>query len=85
MDPEDRKKFEEESKAHRLLQCLLHYHCCFPLLDVSPFPVTSAIPKVIKAGYAHLNLKYFFTAGPDEVRAWTIMVSEVEGRSTFVP
>ena len=62
-----------------------HYLCCFPLLDVSPFPVTSAIPKVIKAGYAHLNLKYFFTAGPDEVRAWTIMVSEVEGRSTFVP
>jgi len=84
MDPEDRKKFEEESKAHRLLQCLLHYLCCcFPLLDVSPFPVASAIPKIIKAGYAHLNLKYFFTAGPDEVRAWTIMVSEVEGQEHF--
>uniref|UniRef100_A0A8C6YL35 Obg like ATPase 1 n=1 Tax=Nothoprocta perdicaria TaxID=30464 RepID=A0A8C6YL35_NOTPE len=32
----------------------------------------SALPKIIKAGYAALQLEYFFTAGPDEVRAWTI-------------
>ncbi|XP_011847279.1 PREDICTED: obg-like ATPase 1 isoform X1 [Mandrillus leucophaeus] len=32
----------------------------------------SALPKIIKAGFAALQLEYFFTAGPDEVRAWTI-------------
>uniref|UniRef100_A0A3Q3VL61 Uncharacterized protein n=1 Tax=Mola mola TaxID=94237 RepID=A0A3Q3VL61_MOLML len=32
----------------------------------------SAQGKIIKAGYAALQLEYFFTAGPDEVRAWTI-------------
>ncbi|XP_075959768.1 LOW QUALITY PROTEIN: obg-like ATPase 1 [Anarhichas minor] len=32
----------------------------------------SALSKIIKAGYAALLLECFFTAGPDEVRAWTI-------------
>uniref|UniRef100_A0A2K5I6T6 TGS domain-containing protein n=1 Tax=Colobus angolensis palliatus TaxID=336983 RepID=A0A2K5I6T6_COLAP len=32
----------------------------------------SALPKIIKAGFAALQLEYIFTAGPDEVRAWTI-------------
>ncbi|XP_051260979.1 obg-like ATPase 1 isoform X2 [Dicentrarchus labrax] len=32
----------------------------------------SALSRIIKAGYAALQLEYFFTAGPDEVRAWTI-------------
>ena len=32
----------------------------------------SALPKIIVTGYATLQLQYFFTAGPDEVRAWTI-------------
>lgn len=32
----------------------------------------SALPKIIKAGYAALDLINFFTAGPDEVRAWTV-------------
>ena len=32
----------------------------------------SALPKIIKAGFAALQLEYFFTAGPNEVRAWTI-------------
>ncbi|XP_055360738.1 obg-like ATPase 1 isoform X2 [Betta splendens] len=32
----------------------------------------SALGRIIKAGYAALQLEYFFTAGPDEVRAWTI-------------
>ncbi|KAI9031261.1 P-loop containing nucleoside triphosphate hydrolase protein [Hyaloraphidium curvatum] len=35
-------------------------------------PVTSALPKIIVAGYQALQLQYFFTAGEDEVRAWTI-------------
>lgn len=32
----------------------------------------SALPKIIVAGYSALHLQYFFTAGQDEVRAWTI-------------
>ncbi|KAK2116319.1 Obg-like ATPase [Saguinus oedipus] len=31
-----------------------------------------ALPKIIMAGFAALQLEYFFTAGPDEVHAWTI-------------
>eukprot|EP00871_Galdieria_phlegrea_P003606 jgi/Galph1/4246/GphlegSOOS_G2921.1 len=33
---------------------------------------TSALPKIIRAGYQALNLIYFFTAGEDEVKCWTI-------------
>jgi len=33
---------------------------------------TSALPKIIVTGYKALQLIYFFTAGEDEVRAWTI-------------
>ncbi|OLY83371.1 Obg-like ATPase 1 [Smittium mucronatum] len=32
----------------------------------------SVLPKIIVSGYSNLQLTYFFTAGPDEVRAWTI-------------
>ncbi|KAK2490968.1 hypothetical protein MC885_002912 [Smutsia gigantea] len=32
----------------------------------------SASSKIIKAGFAALQLEYFLTAGPDDVRAWTI-------------
>lgn len=34
---------------------------------------TSALSKVIVQGYKALQLVYFFTAGPDEVKAWTIL------------
>ncbi|KAJ3189231.1 Obg-like ATPase [Gaertneriomyces sp. JEL0708] len=37
-----------------------------------PVAVTSVLPKIIVAGYNALQLIYFFTGGPDEVRAWTI-------------
>ena len=37
--------------------------------------VKSAMPRVIKTGYAALGLSHFFTAGPDEVRAWTIKLN----------
>ncbi|RKP09118.1 GTP-binding protein YchF [Thamnocephalis sphaerospora] len=33
---------------------------------------TSILPKIIVSGYSALRLGYFFTGGPDEVRAWTI-------------
>ncbi|RUS14719.1 hypothetical protein BC937DRAFT_93431, partial [Endogone sp. FLAS-F59071] len=35
---------------------------------------TSALPKIIVAGYQALQLVYYFTGGADEVRAWTIRV-----------
>lgn len=34
--------------------------------------ITSALPKIIVSGYQCLHLQYYFTAGADEVRAWTI-------------
>lgn len=32
----------------------------------------SVLPKIIKSGFNLLQLQYFFTAGKDEVKAWTI-------------
>jgi obg-like ATPase 1 len=32
------------------------------------------LPKIIRTGYHAIHLVYFFTAGSDEVRAWTIHV-----------
>mmetsp|Transcript_10510 Transcript_10510/g.29691 ORF Transcript_10510/g.29691 Transcript_10510/m.29691 type:complete len:387 (-) Transcript_10510:279-1439(-) len=32
------------------------------------------IPKIIKSGYKALNLIHYFTAGKDEVRAWSVKV-----------
>jgi len=33
---------------------------------------TSGLTKIIKSGFSTLNLIYFFTAGTDEVKCWTI-------------
>jgi len=41
--------------------------------------VSSALNKIILTGFKSLGLQYFFTAGPDEVKAWTIK------RGTFAP
>jgi len=35
-------------------------------------PVSSALEKIVVNGFKALGLKYFFTAGEDEVKAWTI-------------
>merc|ERR1711936_77656 len=32
----------------------------------------STLDKIVVQGYKALQLQYFFTAGPDEVKAWTI-------------
>jgi obg-like ATPase 1 len=32
----------------------------------------SILPRIVKVGYNVLNLQYFFTAGEDEVRCWTV-------------
>jgi obg-like ATPase 1 len=37
--------------------------------------VESQLPKVILAGYKALNLLRYFTCGPEEVRAWSVRVS----------
>jgi len=34
---------------------------------------TSILNKIIVQGFKALQLEYFFTAGPDEVKAWTIL------------
>ncbi|WZN62148.1 ribosome-binding ATPase YchF [Chloropicon roscoffensis] len=34
--------------------------------------MTSCLPKIVKTGFASINLIYFFTAGPDEVKCWQI-------------
>lgn len=34
---------------------------------------TSSLEKIITQGYKALHLLYFFTVGPDEVKAWTVM------------
>ena len=34
--------------------------------------ICSCLEKIIVQGYKALGLEYFFTAGPDEVKAWTI-------------
>lgn len=47
--------------------------------------ISSVLTKIIKTGYAALQLEYFFTAGPDEVRAWTIRVSAVIIKSSLSP
>jgi len=33
---------------------------------------SSMIDKILRAGYKNLKLIHFFTAGPDEVRQWTV-------------
>lgn len=40
--------------------------------DDAPVPASSMMPKIVKSGYKLLDLFYFFTAGADEVRAWTV-------------
>ncbi|XP_063239258.1 obg-like ATPase 1 [Bacillus rossius redtenbacheri] len=39
---------------------------------VEEVKATSALDKIIVHGYKALQLQYFFTCGPDEVKAWTI-------------
>jgi obg-like ATPase 1 len=34
--------------------------------------VTTALPKIITTAFSAVHLIYFFTAGPDEVKAWCI-------------
>jgi len=38
----------------------------------NPAGLKSILPRIVKCGYNTLSLKYYFTAGEDEVRCWTI-------------
>lgn len=40
--------------------------------DPKTAPPPSMLSKIIKTGYKALDLIYYFTAGEDEVRCWTI-------------
>ncbi|KAJ1973346.1 Obg-like ATPase [Dimargaris xerosporica] len=40
--------------------------------ELKSLGTNSSLPKIVVAGYQALQLVYFFTGGPDEVRAWTI-------------
>ena len=42
------------------------------------------LDRVIHAGYRLLNLQTYFTAGPQEVRAWTIRVGDTAPRAAGV-
>lgn len=44
----------------------------------------SVLEKIIVQGYKALGLQYFFTAGPDEVKAWTIQVTEKRKNVNFI-
>lgn len=43
-----------------------------PIKETKPLTELSMLPKIIKIGYQILDLIYFFTAGHDEVKCWTI-------------
>jgi obg-like ATPase 1 len=75
------KKFidERSNNADQLIPFSAQYE--FNLQQMSPderkkycdeTQSKSQLPRIIKAGYEALDLIYFFTAGKDEVRAWTI-------------
>ncbi|XP_029317270.1 obg-like ATPase 1 [Cottoperca gobio] len=54
-----------ESKLQEMEEEERNKHC-------EEMKTQSVLTKIIKTGYAALQLEYFFTAGPDEVRAWTV-------------
>ena len=56
----------QEEHAAIIKEALESYNIPMPAT-----PPTSILPKIITTGYSALQLMYFFTAGPDEVRAWT--------------
>ncbi|CAB1417270.1 unnamed protein product [Pleuronectes platessa] len=67
---EDRQKHCTEHKTQSGDKEYLN--SSYPLIRAGSSVSTSALCRIIRAGYAALQLEYFFTAGPDEVRAWTV-------------
>ncbi len=48
------------------------YALCDKFTNIFHFVCRSALEKIIVTGFKALQLQYFFTAGKDEVKAWTI-------------
>lgn len=70
MEEPERKKYLEDVQATRL--------ALYTIVNISSihfFFLSSALDKIIVQGYKALQLQYFFTAGHDEVKAWTIQVN----------
>lgn len=44
----------------------------------------AGLARVVRAGYALLNLHHYFTAGPKEVRAWTVPVGTLAPQAAGV-
>ncbi|KAK4491554.1 hypothetical protein RD792_002306 [Penstemon davidsonii] len=67
ISPEEAAKYCEENKLQ--LDCIGG-----EIVDKSDMTTLyfSALPKIIKTGFSAINLIYFFTAGPDEVKCWQI-------------
>lgn len=42
------------------------------MYSIGSAQLNSTLSKIVTSGYSALNLIYFFTCGPDEVRAWTV-------------
>jgi len=73
MEEPERKKYLEEVQATRLV-CWSCINFFFKKLISLGF-LYSILDKIIVQGYKALQLQYFFTAGHDEVKAWTIQVN----------
>ncbi len=48
------------------------------------FVAKSVIPRLIRSGRTALCLQSFYTAGPKEVRAWTIQKGTLAPQGTFL-
>jgi len=69
MEEPERQKYMDEVQATRFI----FQHILYSTSYLFAFNY-SALDKIIIQGYKALQLQYFFTAGHDEVKAWTIQV-----------
>lgn len=82
MTDEEKDKYCEEAKTQRYTHGQIKhamntfYDIANSYLNNCACVYCSVLTKIIKTGYAALQLEYFFTAGPDEVRAWTVRVRD---------
>jgi len=68
----EKKVFEEEESKKEEKKAAPEEETKEPIKPESKLTEVSMLPKIIKLGYQTLDLIYFFTAGHDEVKCWTI-------------
>lgn len=73
------QKFVVEERGEQMIPFSVAFEEKFAKLDEEKKNIMrnekkldSVLPHIIKTGYSALGLIYFFTAGKDEVKAWTI-------------